>query len=59
MPRRPNITQNNDQERQSVLVNVILDKSGSMASKAVDVVEGFNAYIAGLLQEEQANYLFP
>ena len=52
------MTQNNDQEKQSVLVNVILDKSGSMASKAVDVVEGFNAYVAGLLQEEQANYLF-
>jgi hypothetical protein len=29
-----------------------------MASKANDVVEGFNAYISGLLQEQEVNYLF-
>jgi hypothetical protein len=37
---------------------VILDKSGSMASKTNDVIEGFNAYIAGLGKEDQVNYLF-
>jgi len=37
---------------------VILDKSGSMASKTNDVIGGFNAYIAGLGQEDQVNYLF-
>jgi uncharacterized protein YegL len=29
-----------------------------MASKANDVVEGFNAYISGLRQEQEVNYLF-
>jgi uncharacterized protein YegL len=37
---------------------VILDKSGSMASKTNDVIGGFNAYIAGLGQEDQVNYRF-
>jgi uncharacterized protein YegL len=37
---------------------VILDKSGSMASKTNDVIEGFNAYVAGLSKEDQVNYLF-
>jgi uncharacterized protein YegL len=37
---------------------VILDKSGSMASKTNDVIEGFNAYVAGLGKEDQVNYLF-
>lgn len=40
-----------------VLVNVILDKSGSMASKLNDVIEGFNAYIDGLAKEDKVDYL--
>jgi uncharacterized protein YegL len=44
--------------KQRVLVNVILDKSGSMASKLKDVVEGFNAYVDGLAQEDKVEYLF-
>jgi len=44
--------------KQRVLVNVILDKSGSMASKLNDVVEGFNAYVDGLAKEDQVDYLF-
>lgn len=52
------MSQNHRERKQDVLVNVILDKSGSMASKTNDVVGGFNAYIAGLGQEDQVNYLF-
>ena len=44
--------------KQRVLVNVILDKSGSMASKTKDVIEGFNAYLEGLSQEDKVEYLF-
>lgn len=44
--------------KQRVLVNVILDKSGSMASKLNDVVEGFNAYLDGLGKEDKVDYLF-
>jgi uncharacterized protein YegL len=44
--------------KQRVLVNVILDKSGSMASKLKDVIEGFNAYVDGLAQEDTVEYLF-
>ena len=44
--------------KQRVLVNVILDKSGSMASKTKDVIEGFNAYLDGLSQEDKVDYLF-
>jgi uncharacterized protein YegL len=44
--------------KQRVLVNVILDKSGSMASKLRDVTEGFNAYVDGLSKEDQVDYLF-
>ena len=52
------MSQNHRERKQDVLVNVILDKSGSMASKTNDVIEGFNAYIAGLAKEDQVNYLF-
>jgi len=52
------VSQNHRERKQDVLVNVILDKSGSMASKTKDVIEGFNAYIAGLGKEDQVNYLF-
>ena len=44
--------------KQRVLVNVILDKSGSMASKTKDVIEGFNAYLDGLAEEDKVEYLF-
>lgn len=52
------MSQNHGERKQNVLVNVILDKSGSMASKTNDVIEGFNAYITGLGKEDQVNYLF-
>jgi uncharacterized protein YegL len=45
-------------QKQRVLVNVILDKSGSMACKLNDVVHGFNAYLDGLAKEDQVDYLF-
>ena len=45
-------------QKQRVLVNVILDKSGSMASKLNDVIDGFNAYVDGLAKEDQVDYLF-
>jgi uncharacterized protein YegL len=45
-------------QKQRVLVNVILDKSGSMASKLNDVIEGFNAYLKGLSKEDKVDYLF-
>ena len=52
------MSENHRERKQDVLVNVILDKSGSMASKTNDVIEGFNAYVAGLGKEDQVNYLF-
>ena len=45
-------------QKPRVLVNVILDKSGSMASKLNDVIEGFNAYVKGLTKEDKVDYLF-
>lgn len=45
-------------QKQRVLVNVILDKSGSMASKLNDVIQGFNAYVDGLAREDKVDYLF-
>ena len=50
--------QQSQNQKQRVLVNVILDKSGSMASKLNDVIEGFNAYVDGLAKEEKVDYLF-
>jgi len=50
--------QSQQNPKQRVLVNVILDKSGSMASKLRDVVDGFNAYVDGLAQEDRVEYLF-
>lgn len=44
--------------RQRVLVNVILDKSGSMASKVNDTVQGFNTYVAELAKEPLVDYSF-
>jgi hypothetical protein len=34
------------------------DKSGSMATKVNDTVQGFNTYIAELKKEPQVDYLF-
>jgi hypothetical protein len=54
----------NDQEsngpgkKQRVLVNVILDKSGSMGSKVQDVIGGFNHYIDELAKEKAVDYGF-
>jgi uncharacterized protein YegL len=50
--------QQTQNQKQCVLVNVILDKSGSMASKLNDVIEGFNAYLNGLSKEDKVDYLF-
>jgi uncharacterized protein YegL len=52
------VQQHPQNQKQRVLVNVILDKSGSMASKLNDVVEGFNAYVDGLGKEDKVDYLF-
>ncbi|MFY9673500.1 MAG: hypothetical protein WCB53_01220 [Terriglobales bacterium] len=42
--------------KQRVLVNVILDKSGSMATKVQDVIGGFNLYIDELAKERAVEY---
>jgi len=44
--------------RQRVLVNVILDKSGSMNAKVQDVIGGFNLYISELVKEPAVEYGF-
>jgi len=44
--------------KQRVLVNVILDKSGSMSSKVKDVIGGFNLYLDGLGKESAVDYGF-
>jgi uncharacterized protein YegL len=43
---------------QRVLVNVILDKSGSMSSKVQDVIGGFNLYLDELAKEPAVDYGF-
>ncbi len=45
-------------DKQRVLVNVILDKSGSMHSKVQDVIGGFNAYVVELAKEPAVDYRF-
>jgi len=57
------MTSNNSQPAQSgakqrVLVNVILDKSGSMSSKVNDVIGGFNFYLDELAKEAAVDYGF-
>jgi uncharacterized protein YegL len=42
--------------KQRVLVNVILDKSGSMNSKVQDVIGGFNLYLEELAKEPAVDY---
>jgi hypothetical protein len=44
--------------KQRVLVNVILDKSGSMHSKVQDVIGGFNLYLDELAKESAVDYGF-
>src|ERR1700740_421404 len=53
--RHPVLPQNS---KPRVLVNVILYKWGSMASKLKDLIEGLNAYLDGLAQEDKVEYLF-
>ena len=50
----------NDSEanKQRVLVNVILDKSGSMGTKVKDVIGGFNLYLDELAKEQSVTYGF-
>jgi uncharacterized protein YegL len=45
-------------EKQKVLVNVILDKSGSMHAKVQDVIGGFNLYLDELAKESAVDYGF-
>src|SRR5580704_12140665 len=42
--------------KQRVLVNVILDKSGSMGTKVQDVIGGFNLYLDELAKERTVEY---
>jgi hypothetical protein len=44
--------------KQRVLVNVILDKSGSMSTKVQDVIGGFNLYLDELAKEPGVDYGF-
>jgi hypothetical protein len=44
--------------KQRVLVNVILDRSGSMSSKVQDVIGGFNLYLDELAKEPAVDYGF-
>lgn len=44
--------------KQRVLVNVILDKSGSMSTKVEDVIGGFNLYLDELAKEPAVDYGF-
>lgn len=44
--------------KQRVLVNVILDKSGSMSTKVQDVIGGFNLYLDELAKEQAVHYGF-
>lgn len=41
---------------QRVLVNMILDKSGSMENRANDVIGGFNSYLEELKKDDQTDY---
>jgi hypothetical protein len=45
-----------DAEKQRMLVNIILDKSGSMYSAAKDTIGGFNQYINKLKEEKDVDY---
>jgi uncharacterized protein YegL len=54
------MSSNNSQSggKQRVLVNVILDKSGSMSTKVQDVIGGFNLYLDELAKEPAVDYGF-
>jgi hypothetical protein len=54
------MSSNNSQSggKQRVLVNVILDKSGSMSTKVQDVIGGFNLYLDELAKESAVDYGF-
>ena len=49
---------NGSDRKQRVLVNVILDKSGSMSTKVDDVIGGFNLYLDELAKEPAVDYGF-
>ncbi len=52
------MTTNASDTKQRVLVNVILDKSGSMGTKVKDVIGGFNLYLDELAKEQAVTYGF-
>jgi uncharacterized protein YegL len=45
-------------QKQRVLVNFVLDRSGSMSAVLGDTIGGFNAYVQGLRDEQEVDYLF-
>lgn len=45
-------------DNQTMLVNFILDQSGSMASVIGQTIEGFNKYLSKLQEDTKTNYLF-
>jgi len=51
-------TNDSQATKQRVLVNVILDKSGSMGTKVKDVIGGFNLYLDELAKEQTVDYGF-
>lgn len=44
--------------KKPVLVNFILDKSGSMSSVQAETIQGFNTYLDSLKDDKKAEYLF-
>lgn len=44
--------------RGSVLINFVLDKSGSMDSKLADTIGGFNTYLKSLREDTKTDYKF-
>lgn len=47
----------NDTDKPKMLVNIILDKSGSMYGATKDTIGGFNSYIEKLQKDDKADYL--
>ena len=47
-----------NKKRGSVLINFVLDKSGSMGSCLTDTIGGFNTYIQKLKEDKKSKYLF-
>lgn len=57
-PEKLRRTSQTKKAEQTTLVNVILDKSGSMSSKVADIIGGFNTYIDELKKDAATEYLF-